>query len=95
MAWVETLDGAVNLERVDSLIVTKGIMPGDEHQRVVRVTAMQNGERRHVIDFKAELEEIADKNELCKDIIQYLASLATSTLYIKHTDIAKNLEGHK
>lgn len=95
MAWVETRSGAINLERVDSLVGLYGNEEIGENPHIIWVTAMQDGKERHVIGIGSDLDVIGDKEEMCKSIIQYLASLATSTLYIKHTDIAKMVEGHK
>lgn len=102
MAWVETMDGAINLERVDSLFASKyddrSIKAGGMTcvaRPIARVTAMQNGERHHIIEFTVTPGDIATSETMCRRVIQYLASLATGTLYIKRTDIEKMLEGYK
>lgn len=101
MAWVETMEGAINLERVDSLIIRVESDRGDEiaedvYQAInmtVSVTAVQGDKAHDIIWFRAaDLHDALDK---AKHVIQYLASLATGTLYIKRADIERMLEGYK
>lgn len=105
MAWVETIDGAINLERVDALITTVSSDRGDEiaedvYQAInttVSVTAVQGDKTHDVILLSAAggYSDLHDAMDKATHIIQYLASLATSTLYLKHMDIDKMLEGNK